>query len=689
MGDGEIEALRNDGMKSRSGSCAQGGCGRCSRLVVFVSSALVFLLFSHLPLSAQFNTDRVVMMGRSALYYEDYVLSIQYFNQAINAKPYLYEPWFYRGVAKYQLDDFAGAEADCSKALDLNPYVVNVYELRGLCRIRQSKYQLAVEDYNHALRYDPENQGLWHNRVLCHIQDSNYTAALCELDTMFTRWRHYARGYAMQGEVYLLQKDTAQAIKALDKSLEEDPYDGSTWADRSVISLSRQQWKEAEGFLDKAIHLQPKHPGYYINRALSRYNQNNLRGAMADYDTALDLDPNNFLGHYNRGLLRAQVGDDNRGIEDFDFVLRLEPDNFMALFNRGLLRDNTGDLRGAISDYSKVIEQYPNFWTGLQNRASCYRRLGMTRQAELDEFRVLKAQMDKRYGIKSSQKGKRQMRKRSDEDMDKYSQLVVADEQSVEHEYRNAYRGRVQDHQVAIAYQPMFGLSFEKPKSEVKQQTVVFDRFVDAFNQHSGTYALYVSNSSPTLDEGKSQTYFAYIDSLSAQIGTLTDMELISQKLLLRAVAYASIQNNEGAIDDLGTYLQIDSTSVLAYWQRAVCQSRVNEFQASQGTNVDMKRANVLSDLSDAIRLDGQNPYLYYNRANVYAQRHDYQRAVADYDRALALDPSLGEAWYNRGLTRLDMKQTTEAIADLSKAGELGLYTAYSVIKRQQITTRK
>ena len=35
---------------------------------------------------AQFNTDRLVMVGRSALYYEDYVLSIQYFNQAINAR---------------------------------------------------------------------------------------------------------------------------------------------------------------------------------------------------------------------------------------------------------------------------------------------------------------------------------------------------------------------------------------------------------------------------------------------------------------------------------------------------------------------------------------------------------------------------------------------------------------------------
>ena len=89
---------------------------------------LLFYLFIFLPLRAQFNTDRLVMVGRSALYYEDYVLSIQYFNQAISQKPWLFDPWFFRGVAKFYLDDFRGAESDCTEAIERNPYVVNAYE---------------------------------------------------------------------------------------------------------------------------------------------------------------------------------------------------------------------------------------------------------------------------------------------------------------------------------------------------------------------------------------------------------------------------------------------------------------------------------------------------------------------------------------------------------------------------------
>ena len=643
---------------------------------------LLLVVFFPMVVLAQFNTDRLVMIGRSALYYEDYVLSIQYFNQAINTKPYLFEPWYYRAVAKYYLDDFEGAENDCSQAIQRNPYVVGVYELRGLCRIQQKNFDDAITDYNMALRYDPESMNLWHNRALCRIQQKDYEHALADLDTMSVRWSKNARIYAMMAEVYLLQKDTIQSIASLDKSIELDSYNGYTWAQRSQISLSRSEWKESEDYLDKAIHLLPRQAGLYINRALARFNQNNLRGAMSDYDMALDFEPNNFLGHYNRGLLRAQVGDDNRAIVDFDFVLKLEPDNLMALYNRALLLENTGNPRAAIRDYSKVIEQYPNFWTGLHQRASCYRKLGMKKEAEADEFRILKAQIDKRFG-KQPRLSKRQMRKRSDEDIEKYNQLAVADEYEMQHDYQTDYRGRVQNRKVDMEYMPMYVLSTESYQSDIKHD-VTYDSFVDTLNsQLPPGHKLHIVCKQTTLSETSTRRYFARLDSLTTQIVRSRNTKEALMLTLRRAIAYSVIQNYEGAIEDLSTYLYDNPTSVVAYWQRAVCQSRINDFNASQGTDIQLKTANTLSDLTEAIRLD-ESAYLYYNRANVYVKRHDYAHAIEDYSKAISLDVNLAEAYFNRGLARLANKQQTEGINDLSKAGELGLYTAYSIIKRQR-----
>ena len=669
-------------MKDMISSFTRGLCfGNKLGCVSRISFVIISLIFHFSPVFAQFNTDRLIAIGRSALYYEDYVLSIQYFNQAITAKPYLYEPWFYRGIAKYYLDDYAGAENDCSEAIKRNPYVTNLYELRGLTRIQQEKFSEAIDDYTRALKYAPDNRGLWHNRVLCRMHDKQYDEALLELDTMQSRWSQYARAYVMRADVYMQMKDTVQALSALDKSIEIDPYDGQAWAARSIIYLSREEWDSSVVQLDRAIHLMPRHAGCYINRALARIHLNNLRGAMADYDMALDLEPNNFLGHYNRGLLRAQVGDDNRAITDFDFVLKLEPDNMLALFNRAVLLDKTGDLKAAIRDYSKVIDEFPNFWTGLEFRAACYRKLGMTKQAEADEFTVYKARLYKHLYGTQPRMDPSQIRKRSDADVEKYNQLVMEDEQEQEQEYENEYRGHVQNRRVEMDFQPMFALSYVPQQHEVNSRNP-YDEQVEKANAQLKNRQFYISNTHTSLDDAQSAVYFQLIDTLSQGIENTSSTVSAANLLLQRAVAYSMLQNFEAAIEDLSTYLYIDSTSVLALWQRAVCQMRINRFQASQGTNVQLQNASVRGDLTHALELSPESPWLLYNLGTMAAFQQDYAVAVDYFTAALRHDPSFAEAYFNRGLCRLYLKQQQEAVLDLSKAGELGLYHAYSLIKK-------
>lgn len=167
---------------------------------------IVLISLAILPLHevrAQYNTNRLIISGQSALFYEDYVLSIQYFNQALAAKPYLYEPWFYRGLAKFYLDDYTGSEADVTRAIELNPYIYNMFELRGLCRIRQKRYAQAIDDYTRSINLNPQNQTAWYNRALCRVEDKDYAQAQLDLDTVVTRWQSYASAYSLKAQVYL------------------------------------------------------------------------------------------------------------------------------------------------------------------------------------------------------------------------------------------------------------------------------------------------------------------------------------------------------------------------------------------------------------------------------------------------------------------------------------------------------
>src|SRR5574344_786460 len=140
----------------------------------------IVFLFSicSIAASAQFNVERLMSSGEAALHYEDYVLSIQYFSQAIAKKTYLYEDWYDRAIAKYYLEDFIGSESDASKAIDLNPYIDGIYDLRAITRIRQEKLDDAIFDYGQAIRINPMEKNYWYNRAICFMNKKDYGTAL-------------------------------------------------------------------------------------------------------------------------------------------------------------------------------------------------------------------------------------------------------------------------------------------------------------------------------------------------------------------------------------------------------------------------------------------------------------------------------------------------------------------------------
>ena len=106
---------------------------------------LLALLFCG-KAKAQYNVDRLITSGEVALHYEDYVLSIQYFNKVLALKPYLWLPWYDRPTAKFYLEAFVGAEQDASKAISLNPYIEQISDLHTRSRLRQEKNTDAISD---------------------------------------------------------------------------------------------------------------------------------------------------------------------------------------------------------------------------------------------------------------------------------------------------------------------------------------------------------------------------------------------------------------------------------------------------------------------------------------------------------------------------------------------------------------
>jgi tetratricopeptide (TPR) repeat protein len=63
----------------------------------------------------------------------------------------------------------------------------------------------------------------------------------------------------------------------------------------------------------------------------------------------------------------------------------------------------------------------------------------------------------------------------------------------------------------------------------------------------------------------------------------------------------------------------------------------------------------------------------YVNRGAVLMNRHDYDAALADLDRAIQLDPLVGDAWMNRGAIDIIEHRYADGIADTTKGLALGV----------------
>ena len=57
-------------------------------------------------------------------------------------------------------------------------------------------------------------------------------------------------------------------------------------------------------------------------------------------------------------------------------------------------------------------------------------------------------------------------------------------------------------------------------------------------------------------------------------------------------------------------------------------------------------------------------------------------KAIENYTKAISAFPYLGDAYFNRGLVQIYLKDKEKGCIDLSRAGELGVEDAYGVIKK-------
>ena len=667
---------------------------------------LLITLCGTFAVNAQINTDQVMRIGRNALYFEDYMLSIQYFNQVIQAKPYLAQPYFYRAIAKLSLEDYLGAEEDASTAIEHNPFITDAYELRGVARQNLGKHREAIADYEKALSMLPENRGIQFNKALAEEEIKDYESAEKSFAALLKAHPGFDNGYIGRAKLRLSTGDTINALQDLNRAIEINKNATNAYVLRADISIKHNKdFQSALNDMNEAIKLQPKYAGFFINRAFMRYNLDDYFGAMADYDYANQLEPLNTIALFNRGLLRAEVHDNNKAIEDFSKVLSLNRDDYRALYNRAMLYRDINDNKNAIADINRVIEAYPSFAGAYFLRYEIYRQSGDLRNADKDYKKsmalaktpVKSNNEDSSTGDSGNENENNTGNEPQEVVANRFTSLLTIEtETDVEKEYHNkSIRGRVQDRDMSIEIEPMFALSYYSSPTQLKENTYYVKEAEDLNATRILRFILMVTNHEPQLnDEDAIKRHFESIEYYNSYIATHQPRAIDH---FGRAMDFITIHNYSAAIADLNRAIELTPDFTLAYLMRAYSRAqntKVEQFSTDNETinsaaaaqlasqKAKMASSEILADLDKVIALSPRMAIAHYNKGCILAQMQDYTSALSAFSAAIEIKPDMGEAFYNRGYVYLKLGNKDAGINDLSKAGELGIIPSYNLLKR-------
>lgn len=151
-----------------------------------------------------------------------------------------------------------------------------------------------------------------------------------------------------------------------------------------------------------------------------------------------------------------------------------------------------------------------------------------------------------------------------------------------------------------------------------------------------------------------------------------------------RGLAKATLEDIVGAIKDFDKAIQIEPKNELFY----ISRGGINFFSGNKEEGCqDFQKAKELGFSDAQVLIDkfcnySQTAKEYYNKGVINQKKQNYEGAIADYTKAIDLNPLLLEAYNNRGNVKSDLKDYKGAILDFNKAIEIEPNDFYAYCNR-------
>ncbi len=650
----------------------------------------IFLGFG-LEMRGQYDREVFYMRGRQALADGKYAQSIENFNVLARLDSTDHWTYFFRGIAKYNLGDVRGAQKDFDKSVKINPVFTNGYHYRAITFSRSGDYESALRDFDAALRLRPGYEGIYFSRGVTFFLAQRFNEAVADFDWYIRKQPKDPSAYLNRGASYLFMGDTTQALTDYNKAIKLDRFEPEGYVRRGRLRAAKGEYKDAIKDMDKAISLDTTSTFAYFNRAIMYYETDDYNSAMKDLDRVLKDEPGNALTLYNRSLIYARVGDFESALGDMDRVININPGNVLAYYNRASYFIQMGRWVDAVEDYTKAIDIYPDFAKAYMNRSYALRQMGEYGKASRD-YETARRKIKEYHEKNSTSEGS------FADTTKKYSSLLSLDADFAKKDFDDEL---LQHRDIDVRLRPLY-------------------KFVLAPSRNLGLVALSQKYENPLLEKFLRETpvpvaltskdslkcAISYVDLTDAATAAPPGMgdflkglyELSSRQFNMALSYYSQAVRNAPEADKYGKLYK-----AFYLMNRGVLRAEMIEFLSSIESNVQTLSmddkgttrarvkesvsrtydyADALEDMRQAVALLPELPYLHFNLANLQCLSSQLVEAIDSYTEAIRLYPAMADAYFNRGLVQIYLKDKEKGCYDLSVAGELGVADAYGVINK-------
>ena len=646
---------------------------------------------------AQYDKDVFFFRGRQALADGKYAQAIENFNILLQLDQSDYWTCFFRGIAKYNLGDLRGAKADFDKAVQINPVFTSGYHYRGITESRFGNYEQALADLQTAIDLRPGSEGLYFSRGVTYFLSQQFDLAVRDFDRYIRKQPKDPSAFLNRGASHLFLGDTVKAFEDYNKAIKLDRFDPEGYVRRGRLHAERKDYDNAIADMDKAIELDSANTFAYFNRAIMHYERQDYRKSMADLNKVLEDEPGNALTLYNRGLIHAQLGAYEDALSDLDRVLNINPENVLAYFNRASVFIELGQYENAVEDYDRAIELYPDFAKAYMNRSYVKGLMGDMKSSKKDYDTAQRKVKEYRERNASAAGSFADTTK-------KYSSLPALDAEFAKKDFNDEL---LQNRDINVRLRALYRFALANRRDNVNYAlSHGYENPLLAKFQSSMPAAVVITNQPETITDAtmahveaaawsgdSPEAYFvrALYDSENKQFNSSLNNYSLSVKAAEEQAAGRQLMQFE------------DYYKAYYLMNRGVLRADMIEFIASIESNVQVlsmddtgnTRARVkdqvnrsydytdaIEDMEAAAQILPDLPYLYFNLGNLYCLSKEHIKSIENYTKAIELYAYMGDAYFNRGLVLIYLKDKEKGCIDLSRAGELGVQDAYGVIKK-------